>query len=184
MLTSYMENVWSIFRIFILCGCSGCLQKHYRIVYLGRSFVPNGLMASFKVIGVDIPSDGFSCFLEISILREICFLIFEAAEPAFNHDIICPSAFALRSSASFSRRLSSRLLSNARGALARNSFFQLRRRSLTFFPFCSMVCHTTYDKETIFYDFLWRITIKFDRLQSLDQKHNRSKREKTPHSYL
>lgn len=52
-------------------------------------------MASFKVIGVDIPSDGFSCFLEISILREICFLIFEAAEPAFNHDIICPSAFAI-----------------------------------------------------------------------------------------
>ena len=132
-----------ISRIFILCGCSGCLQKHYRIVYLGRSFVPNGLMASFKVIGVDISSDGFSCFL-----------ILEAAEPAFNHDIICPSAFALRSSASFSRRLSSRLLSNARGALARNSFFQLRRRSLTFFPFCSMVCHTTYDKETIFYDFL------------------------------
>ena len=64
------------------------------------------------------------------------------------------SAFSLRSSASFSRRLSSRLLSNARGALARNSFFQLRRRSLTFFPFRSMVCHTTYDKETIFYDFL------------------------------
>ena len=64
------------------------------------------------------------------------------------------SAFSLRSSASFSRRLSSRLLSNARGALARNSFFQLRRRSLTFFPFCSMMCHTTYDKETIFYDFL------------------------------
>ena len=184
MLTSYMENVWSIFRIFILCGCSGCLQKHYRIVYLGRSFVPNGLMASFKVIGVDIPSDGFSCFFEISILRKICFLILEAAEPTFNHDIICPSAFSLRSSASFSRRLSSRLLSNARGALARNSFFQLRRRSLTFFPFRSMVCHTTYDKETIFYDFLWRITIKFDRLQSLDQKHNRSKRKKTPHSYL
>ena len=128
MLTSYMENVWSIFRIFILCGCSGCLQKHYRIVYLGRSFVPNGLMASFKVIGVDIPSDGFSCFFEISILRKICFLILEAAEPTFNHDIICPSAFSLRSSASFSRRLSSRLLSNAREALARNSFFQLRRR--------------------------------------------------------
>ena len=84
-----------ISRIFILCSCSGCIQKHYRIVYLGRAFVPNGLMASFKVIGVDIPSDGFSCFLEISILREICFLILEAAEPAFNHDIICPSAFAI-----------------------------------------------------------------------------------------
>ena len=80
---------------FILCGCSGCIQKHYRIVYLSRSFVPNGLMASFKVIGVDISSDGFYCFLEISILREICFLILEAAESAFNHDIICPSAFAI-----------------------------------------------------------------------------------------
>ena len=84
-----------ISRIFILCSCSGCIQKHYRIVYLGRAFVPNGLMASFKVIGVDIPSNGFSCFLEISILREICFLILEAAEPAFNHDIICPSTFAI-----------------------------------------------------------------------------------------
>ena len=62
---------------------------------LGRPFVPNGLMASFKVIGVDIPSNGFSRFLEISILREVCFLILETAKPAFNHDIICPSAFAI-----------------------------------------------------------------------------------------
>ena len=155
MLTGYMRecNVASP-GLFILCGCSGFIQKHCRIVHLCRTLIIDCLMASLKVIIVDISSDGFSCFLEISILREICFLIFEAAEPAFNHDIICPSAFALRSSASFSRRLSSRLLSNARGALARNSFFQLRRRSLTFFPFCSMVCHTTYDKETIFYDFL------------------------------
>ena len=44
---------------------------------------------------VDIPSNGFSCFLEISILREICFLILEAGELPFNHDIICPSAFAI-----------------------------------------------------------------------------------------
>ena len=41
-------------------------------------------MASFKVIGVDISSDGFSRFLEISILREICFLILETAKPAFS----------------------------------------------------------------------------------------------------
>ena len=88
-------TVSSLSRIFILCGCSGCIQKHYRIIYLGRPFVPNGLMASFKVIGVDIPSDGFSCFLEISILREVCFLILETTKPAFNHDIIGPSAFAI-----------------------------------------------------------------------------------------
>ena len=88
-------TVSSLSRIFILCGCSGCIQKHYRIIYLGRPFVPNGLMASFKVIGVDIPSDGFSCFLEISILREVCFLILETTKPAFNHDIIRPSAFAI-----------------------------------------------------------------------------------------
>ncbi len=88
-------TVSSLSRIFILCSCSGCIQKHYRIVYLGRAFVPNGLMASFKVIGVDIPSDGFSCFLEISILREVCFLILETTKPAFNHDIIRPSAFAI-----------------------------------------------------------------------------------------
>ena len=51
--------------------------------------------ASFKVIGVDISSDGFSRLLEITILREICFLVLETAKPAFNHDIICPAAFTI-----------------------------------------------------------------------------------------
>lgn len=52
-------------------------------------------MASFKIIGVDISSDDFSRFLEISILREVCFLILETAKSAFNHDIICLAAFAI-----------------------------------------------------------------------------------------
>lgn len=82
--------------LFILCGCSGFIQKHCRIVHLCRTLVIDCLMASLKVIIVDISSDGFSCFLEISILREICFLILEASEPALNHDIICPAAFAIR----------------------------------------------------------------------------------------
>ena len=37
---------------FILCGCSGFIQKHCRIVYLSRTFIAYGLMASFKVICV------------------------------------------------------------------------------------------------------------------------------------
>ena len=96
MLTGYMRecNVASP-GLFILCGCSGFIQKHCRIVHLCRTLIIDCLMASLKVIIVDISSDGFSCFLEISILREICFLILEAAEPAFNHDIICPSTFAI-----------------------------------------------------------------------------------------
>ena len=53
----------------------------------------DGIFQSYRCR--DIPSDGFSCFLEISILREICFLILEAAEPAFNHDIIGPSTFVI-----------------------------------------------------------------------------------------
>ena len=94
MLTGYMGDAVQHFLDLYIMRLLW-LHPHYRIVYLGRSFVPNGLMASFKVIGVDIPSDGFSCFFEISILREICFLILEAAEPAFNHDIIGPSTFAI-----------------------------------------------------------------------------------------
>ena len=96
MLTGYMRecNVASP-GLFILCGCSGFIQKHCRIVNFSRAFIVDCLMASLKIIIVNISSDGFSCFLEISILREICFLIFEAAKPAFNHDIICPAAFAI-----------------------------------------------------------------------------------------
>ena len=78
---------------FILCGCSGFIQKHCRIVYLSRMFIAYGLMASFKVIGVDVSANCFSCFFEIGVFCEICFLILEASEPPFNHDVICPAAF-------------------------------------------------------------------------------------------
>ena len=96
MLTGYMRecNVASP-GLFTLCGCSGFIQKHCRIVHLCRTLIIDCLMASLKVIIVDISSDGVSCFLEISILREICFLILEAPEPALNHDIICPAAFTI-----------------------------------------------------------------------------------------
>ena len=81
--------------LFILCGCSGYIQKHYRIVYLGRPFVPNGLMASFKVIGVDISSNSNSGFLDVVIQRQISFFILEAAEPSLNHDVVSPTAFSI-----------------------------------------------------------------------------------------
>ena len=80
-----MENVVRHFPDFYIM----------RLLWLHPEALPDSMMASFKVIGVDIPSDGFSRFLEISILREVCFLILETAKPAFNHDIIGPSAFAI-----------------------------------------------------------------------------------------
>lgn len=95
MLTGFMEKCDATSPGFILCSCSDCIQKYYRIVYLNRTFVVYHLMPSFKVGGVDILSNCFSCFLEISLLREICFLIFETSESVLNYDVICPAAFTI-----------------------------------------------------------------------------------------
>ena len=95
MLTSYMEDCSAASPRLILCGCSGFIQKHCRIVYLSRTFIAYGLMASFKVICVDVSANCFSCFFEIGIFCEIRFLILEASEPSFNHDVICPATFTI-----------------------------------------------------------------------------------------
>ena len=46
-------------------------------------------MAPLKVIGVDIMSDSSSGFPDVVVLRQIGFLILEAAEPTLNHDVVC-----------------------------------------------------------------------------------------------
>ena len=52
-------------------------------------------MTPLKVVSVDILSDGSSGFFDVSVLCQISFFIFEAAEPTLNHDVICPAAFAI-----------------------------------------------------------------------------------------
>ena len=52
-------------------------------------------MTAFKIIGMYIFPDCLPRLTDIGILGKICFLIFETAEPAFNHDIISPAAFAI-----------------------------------------------------------------------------------------
>ena len=52
-------------------------------------------MTALKVVGMYIAFDSRSCFQDIGILRKIAFLMFEAAKPAFNHDVVCPAAFSI-----------------------------------------------------------------------------------------
>jgi hypothetical protein len=51
-------------------------------------------MTPFKVVSVDILSDGSSGIFDVIVLCQVGFFILEAAKPALNHDIICPAAFA------------------------------------------------------------------------------------------
>ena len=50
-------------------------------------------MTTFKVVSVYIFTDCLPCFSDIVILGQICFLVLEASEPSFNHDIVSPPAF-------------------------------------------------------------------------------------------
>ena len=50
-------------------------------------------MTMFKVVSVHIVTDCLPCFSDIVILGPICFLVLEAPEPSFNHDIISSAAF-------------------------------------------------------------------------------------------
>lgn len=52
-------------------------------------------MTVLKVVSMYIASDGLPCFTDVGILRKVGFLIFEAAEPSFNHDVVCPVAFSI-----------------------------------------------------------------------------------------
>ena len=52
-------------------------------------------MVSFKVVSVDITSNGASDFLDVVILRQVSFSIHEAAEPTLNLDAVSPAAFSI-----------------------------------------------------------------------------------------
>ena len=52
-------------------------------------------MTALKVVGMYIAFDSRSRFQDVGILCKIGFIIFEAAKPAFNHDVVCPAAFSI-----------------------------------------------------------------------------------------
>ena len=52
-------------------------------------------MASLKVVCVNIATNSSSCFLDVVVLRQIRFLILEAAKPTLNHDIVSPATFSI-----------------------------------------------------------------------------------------
>ena len=52
-------------------------------------------MTTFKVVSVHIFTDCLPCFSDIVILGQICFLVLEAPEPSFNHDIVSPASFTI-----------------------------------------------------------------------------------------
>ena len=70
-------------------------QQHCRIVAFSRCLIGKCRMTPLKIVSVDILSDGGSGFFDVIVLCQIGFFILEAAEPALNHDIICPSAFTI-----------------------------------------------------------------------------------------
>ena len=44
---------------------------------------------------MDILSDGSSGIFDVIVLCQVGFFILEAAEPALNHDVVCPATFAI-----------------------------------------------------------------------------------------
>lgn len=58
-------------------------------------------MTAFKVVSVNILPNRQSRFLDVIVLSKISFLIFEASKPAFNHDIIGPTALAVHALTDF-----------------------------------------------------------------------------------
>ena len=68
-------------------------KQHCRIVAFSRCLVFKRRMAPLKVVAMDIVSDSNPGFPDVIVLRQVSFFILEAAEPALNHDIICPPAF-------------------------------------------------------------------------------------------
>jgi hypothetical protein len=49
-------------------------------------------MTPFKVVSVDILSDGSSGVFDVIVLCQVGFFILEAAKPALNHNVVCPAA--------------------------------------------------------------------------------------------
>ena len=70
-------------------------QQHCRIVAFSRCFVIKRRMASLKVVSVYILSDSGSGLTDVTVLCQVSLFILEATKPSFNHDVICPAAFAI-----------------------------------------------------------------------------------------
>ena len=70
-------------------------QQHCWIVAFSRCLIVKCGVSPLKVVGVDILSNGGSGFPDVVVLCQISFLIFEAAEPALNHDVVRPAAFSI-----------------------------------------------------------------------------------------
>ena len=70
-------------------------QQHCRIVAFSRCFVIKRRMASLKVVGAYILPNSASSLSDVAVLRQISLLVFETAEPSFNHDVISQAAFAI-----------------------------------------------------------------------------------------
>ncbi len=70
-------------------------QQHCWIVAFSRCLIVKCGVSPLKVVGVDILSNGGSGFPDVVVLCQICFLVLEASEPSFNHDIVSPPAFTI-----------------------------------------------------------------------------------------
>ena len=77
------------------CMLCSIIQQLCRIVTICRCFITDCRMLTFKVVRMDICSYGCSGFFQTAVLCQIGLLIFEASEPSFNHDIICPAALSI-----------------------------------------------------------------------------------------
>ena len=71
------------------------IQKQDRIIAGCRCLIIECRMTTFKVVSVHIFTDCLPCFSDIVILGQICFLVLEAPEPSFNHNIVSPAAFTI-----------------------------------------------------------------------------------------
>ena len=67
MLTGYTRECNVASPDFILCGCSGFIQKHCRIVNFSRAFIVDCLMVSLKIIIVNHIFRWLLASFEISI---------------------------------------------------------------------------------------------------------------------
>jgi hypothetical protein len=52
-------------------------------------------MATLKVVLMNISSDSLTCLFDIFPFGKICFFVLEGTEPAFNHDVVSPTAFSI-----------------------------------------------------------------------------------------
>ena len=52
-------------------------------------------MATFKVVGIDVFPYCSPGFFDVGVFCKVCLFVLEAPEPAFDHDVVGPPAFAI-----------------------------------------------------------------------------------------